>query len=117
MAEVWWLLLAAFFSTAGMAWLALSMDVHWRQAVGNKAGNRGTSAGVYRILGGSGLALSLGCTLLADHPSMAVLVWFMLLAASAFCVAMLVTWRPQWLLWLAIGSRPAAVKAPLTTSG
>lgn len=86
-----------------MAWLALSQDVHWQQAVGGKPGSDNSlRASVYRLLGGSGLGISLLFTLLADHPTMAALVWFMLSAASAFLVAMLFTWRARWLRWFAI---------------
>lgn len=99
MAEGVWLALAAVFAISGMGWLALSMDVHWRQALRSKPGH---NSGLYRILGGAGLVLSLCFSLLADHPSMAALVWFMLMAAAAFFIAMLLSWRPQWLRWLAI---------------
>ena len=47
------------------------------------------------------LALSLGLCLQADHPSMAALVWLMLLAGAAAAIAAMLSWRPRWLkaLW------------------
>ena len=42
-------------------------------------------------------ALCLG----ADHATMAVLVWFMALAGAALAVAFTLSWRPQWLRFLA----------------
>jgi len=40
---------------------------------------------------------------MADRPSMAALVWIMLMAGSAVAVALTLSWRPRWLRALAIG--------------
>lgn len=83
----------------GMAWLALAMDVHWRQVRGEEplsAAARRT----LRAMGGLALALALALCLLADHASMAALVWVMALTASALLVAFTLAWRPRWLSWL-----------------
>jgi hypothetical protein len=88
---------AAIANLAGFAWLALAMDVHWAQVHGLRA--RATPARL-RMAGGAALALSFGLCLGADHPSMAVLVWFMLLAGSAVAIAMTLSTRPRWLRWL-----------------
>lgn len=90
------LLLAAALccSVIGLAWLALTLEPHWRQVRGSQP----RSAAVVktlRILGSLGLAASLALCLLADHPSMAALVWVMALAVAALVVAFTFTWRPR----------------------
>jgi hypothetical protein len=103
MAEPWMLLAGAAMATLiGFGWLALGMDVHWAQVHGARppaARHR------LRLLGAAALALSLALCLAADHPSMAVLVWFMLLAGSAVAIAMTLSAQPQWLRWLWPGRR------------
>jgi len=77
----------------GVGWLALSMSQHWQQV-------RDTSlpqAKVLRALAAVALSTSLLLCLWVEHPSIAVLVWVMVVSASAFLVAMLLTWRPRWL--------------------
>ena len=95
-----WLLVGVFCSLGGVAWLALAMDVHWKQARGSDAEpGRGTALGL-RALGAVALLLSLLACLRADHATMAVLVWVMLLAAASLAVALLLAWRPRWLACL-----------------
>lgn len=96
MVESLLLLLALLSCVCGMAWLALAMDVHWRQVV-----TAGTPAsGMLRLAGVVALLVSLGLCLLADHPSIAVLVWVMAMAGAAPGVALVLAWRPQWLKYL-----------------
>lgn len=84
---------------AGMGWLALAMEAHWAQV---RAGHRPpATVRRLRVQGALGLAVSLALCLRADHPSMAALVWVMLLAAAALAVALTLTWKPRWLLVLA----------------
>ncbi|WP_457332067.1 DUF3325 family protein [Rhizobacter sp. P5_C2] len=88
---------ALLCSAGGIAWLALAMEVHWQQARGTAAGpGRRTAIGL-RALGGVALAVSFGVCLLADHATMAVLVWVMSLGAAALLVALTLAWRPSWL--------------------
>lgn len=98
MTESAWMLhaAAALMSVAGFAWLALAMDVHWRQVHGDRA-RAGAVKPVLRVLGMAGLAASALLCALADRPSMAVLVWLMLLAGSAPLVALTLAWRPRLL--------------------
>lgn len=93
------LLLAAIASVAGFTWLALAMDVHWQQVQG--AAGSAPSQRMLRLLGAAGLAVSAVFCFLADRPSMAALVWVMLMATAAALVAMTLAWRPQVLrvLW------------------
>lgn len=93
------LLTAALLAcTAGMGWLALAMEVHWGQ-VRHEAPHG--NAVRLRVLGALGLIAGLALCLLADHASMAVLVWVMALAAGALAIALMLAWRPRWLRILA----------------
>lgn len=99
-----WLLVAATIACiSGLAWLALAMDVHWKQVRTDVPGV-GT-AKVLRILGSLALLISLFLCLATAHASMASLVWVMLLAASALIVAFTLTWRPRLFAWLIIWVR------------
>jgi hypothetical protein len=91
-------------SAAGLGWLALSMDVHWRQVRGTRRLSRGLRA-MLRVLGASAIAASFALCFAADHVSMAPLVWVMTLAAGgALIVALTLAWRPGLLrplvVWL-----------------
>ena len=97
MFEALLLSLAALSAFAGMAWLALSMEVHWQQVAGTKRALPRARRNGLRLAGALGLLASLALSLAADHASMAALVWVMLLALSAFVVAMLLSWRPRLL--------------------
>lgn len=78
----------------GFAWLALGMESHWRQVRGNQLLSK-QKVLVLRTLGSLALLASLVVCLVADHPSMAVLVWVMVLAVAALVVAFTFTWRPR----------------------
>lgn len=92
-------LAAAAAAIIGFGWLALAMDTHWEQAHGDRP-QPATAVGLLRVMGAVALAASLALCLGADHVSMAVLVWLMLLAAAVLTVAMTLSWRPQWLRFL-----------------
>jgi hypothetical protein len=91
-----WLLTAYAGCVFGMAWLATSMEPHWRQLHG-AAPLRAREAAVLRVLGALSLSGALGACLRADHASMAALVWVLLLAAAALTVAFVLAWRPRCL--------------------
>lgn len=103
MAEAVVLTAAVLCSTAGMAWLAVAMKPHWKQVRGSSPMSAHTAV-TLRVLGGSSLAAALVLCWLADHPSMAPLVFVMTLTASALVVAFTLAWRPRLLsvlvLWL-----------------
>lgn len=92
-------LAAAAAAILGFGWLALAMDTHWEQAHGDRP-QPALAVRVMRVMGTVALAASLALCLSADHASMAVLVWLMLLAAAVLTVAMTLSWRPQWLRYL-----------------
>lgn len=92
---VFMLTVAWFATTLGMAFLALAMDIHWEQVQGDAL-----APPVQRLLRATCalmLLVSLALCVAVDHATMAVLVWVMLLAPAAACVAMTLAWRPQWL--------------------
>jgi hypothetical protein len=96
------LLTAAFVcAVCGMAWLALAMKPHWAQVQSERA-HTATVARRLRVAGAVALLLSLAASLGADHPSMAVLVWVMLLSVSAVIVAMTLAYWPRCFLWLSL---------------
>jgi len=94
------LLVAMLACATGFGWLALAMAGHWRQVVGTSSCPP-TVARRLRVLAGAALSLSLALCLMVDHPSMAALVWIMMLTASALSVAFTLTWRPGLLAVLA----------------
>lgn len=97
MLEPWILLIfAVLMGLAGFVWLALAMDIHWKKV---QAGHNNSIHPVkaLRIMGWAGLSLSAVLCFMADRPSMAVLVWIMLLAATAPSVGMMLSWRPRLL--------------------
>lgn len=89
------MLAAALLSSgAGLGWLALAMDVHWRQVRTGTPLTR-LKAVVLRSLGVSALAISLVLCLAADHATMAALVWVMSIAGGALAIALTLAWRPR----------------------
>ncbi|UCU94255.1 DUF3325 domain-containing protein [Hydrogenophaga taeniospiralis] len=103
MAELSWLIAATALALSGMAWLALPMEVHWGQVMHRPPTQAPRTRQLLRGLGALALLLSLLACLMADRPSMAALVWIMLMAGSAVAVALTLSWRPRWLRALAIG--------------
>lgn len=86
---------ALLSSVVGMGWLALSMPVHARQVWGGVPTS--TASRVLRWMGVAGLAAALGLCLIADHASMAVLVWAMASTGASLLVAFTLSWHPHWL--------------------
>jgi hypothetical protein len=91
------MLFAAVATNAlGLAWLALAMDAHWQQVRGPQRPPSNTVR-VLRVLGTLAIVLSLILCFVADHASMAPLVWVMALAGGALLVALILAWRPRLL--------------------
>lgn len=102
-----WLILASALTVLAMAWFALALPSHWRQV-------RGLSDQPHRLrlrlCAWITLALSASACLRADHASMAILVWVLLIAVAAVVVGMTLSYRPGWLALLAIGPFRASRK-------
>ncbi|MBB6563395.1 hypothetical protein HNP48_006115 [Acidovorax soli] len=100
---------ALLANVTGLAWLALSMDVHWEQVRGPAPLTRGTVV-LLRWLGAAVVVASLAVCLSVDHGSMASLVWFMVLAGSALTIALTLAWKPRLLAplvaWVPATSSP-----------
>lgn len=96
MADGIFLLAAGAAALLSFCWLALAMQVHWEQVHGTGAPSR-ISRTALRTLGAFGL---IGCGALcfvADRPSMALLLWVMLMAFGATAVAFTLAWKPSLL--------------------
>jgi len=111
--ESLWLAVSILVSVIGMGWFALAIKAHWQQVFG--ADLRPSTRRALRLLGAVALALSLAACFIADHPSMAPLVWFMGLAGSALLIAFALAWRPQLLAVLVLRrANPAAARSRST---
>ena len=101
MAESLLLTLGGISSFLGMGWLALSISAHWQQVWATAL----PPVKMLRVLAVLALSASLLLCLWGDHPSIAVLVWAMVVSGSALSVAILLSWRPRWLrplvVWIA----------------
>lgn len=92
--------LALLASTLGFALLALTMPRHWTQVTGGEP----LIAARIRVLRAAGfcaLAISLVLALTTNGPSFGSALWVLDLTISATAVALILTWRPQWLRPLA----------------
>lgn len=93
------LVLALLAAVGGMGLFALSFEAHWRPALAPRPFPSAHRFSLRR----AGVALLLGALVachLADHPSLAWLVWFMLLALAQVLVALVLAFRPRSLGWL-----------------
>jgi uncharacterized protein DUF3325 len=94
-------------NVTGFAWLATAMDVHWQQVRESQQLSGGMIV-LLRVLGVCALVLSLLLCLLADHVTMAPLVWVMSLTAAALIVAFTLAWRPRLLrpfvIWVPVAN-------------
>lgn len=96
---------ALLSSVCGMAWFALGMKVHWQQVRGDDSESSAATTRVLRALGFAALLLSFVLCFTADHPSIAVLVWVMSIAAAALTITFTLSWRPRLLAWLVVWAR------------
>ncbi len=88
------LLMALLATFAASGCLALAMEPHWRQMFGARLQPQSAPI-VLRIVGAALLLASLLLCLRVDHPTMAGLVFVMLLAVCAVAVAMLLAFK-RW---------------------
>jgi Protein of unknown function (DUF3325) len=100
MTEVLCLLVAVITAVLGMGWLALGYKVHWRQVFPDNDSQSDSLR--LKVFGYGFLLLSALSCLMADHPSMAVLVWVMLQTLAAMTIAMMLGHRPSALRWICL---------------
>lgn len=98
MTEAMWLIVAVITALLSMGWLALAYETHWQQVFTDSKTQ--PSKRRLKLTGCVFIVLSALCCLMADHPSMAVLVWVMLLALAAMTVAMILSHKPRLLRFL-----------------
>lgn len=103
MADALFLIAAFACSVGGMASFALAYQVHWKQAGGQGALSRAAATHLC-VRGAIALALSLVSCLVADHVTMAALVWVMLNCLAAVLLALTLAYRPRSLRVLLVGS-------------
>lgn len=102
---------AVLLNIAGFAWLALAMDVHWKQVRGSATPPQGRRTPL-RLAAGAAFLISLLLCNLSDHATIAALVWVMALTAGALLVAFTLTWRPELLRPLSwLGGRAPDARA------
>lgn len=92
MSEAAYLWLASVSCFLGLSALALAMKTHWQQVF--VLPFTPVKQGGLRVVGVTAIALSAFFCGRADHPSMAVLVWIMLLPLTAVVVALLLNYWP-----------------------
>ena len=90
--ETLWLISAIIITGMAMGWMALSKPTHWKQVEKNAP-----AVTRLRVAGWIALLLSAICSLKADHASMAVLVWLMLISAASISTGMVLSMKPSWL--------------------
>ncbi|MEO0566537.1 MAG: DUF3325 domain-containing protein [Pseudomonadota bacterium] len=94
------LLIFAFLSALlGCVLLAVTQIRHWKTLFGPRA--EPGHVRVARTMGWSLIAMSLVLCVLRDGASFGALLWPLTLAVAAFCTAMMLAYRPQWLKPLA----------------
>lgn len=76
---------------AGWGGIALAMEPHWQQVRGMQP-LPGSAALLLRTVGVTSILGALLLCLLADHPSMAALVWVLTLTAAAVTVTFTLAW-------------------------
>jgi hypothetical protein len=94
MPDALYLTVAALCCFLGMAWLALAMDVHWAQVKQIPLANSCPPKVTLKVLGCTALSVSLVLCLMADRPSIAGLVWIMLMIGSAVALAFALAKKP-----------------------
>ncbi len=94
MPDTLWFLFATICSLLAMGWLALAMPAHWQQVFDDTI-KHAPNASLMRALAIGMLFLSAYCCLQADHFSMAILVWVLLLVGSGMTTGMILSYMPH----------------------
>ncbi len=95
-----WLAVAALAGFFGLCWISLSMLNHWAQVF--PLDKRKPHPARLRSLGALMVLISVISCFRADHPSMAILVWVTMMPVASLAVALLLSYRPAFLRFLAL---------------
>ena len=90
------MLITLLLNLLGFALLALSQSHHRERVYGQNS----TPALVHprqRAIGFIAIFLGLGTSIASQGASFGILLWVLLMSASAFAVALTLTWHPRWL--------------------
>lgn len=102
-----WMVLtvAGAVGVVSFAWLALAMEGHWQQVHGGSGPSQAAQA-LLRVLAVFGIIVSGVLCFVADRPSMAALLWIMLMVFAAVSIALTLAWKPALLrfAWPKAGS-------------
>ena len=99
MREALWLLAGFASAWLGFALLALSQERHFERVYESNwpaAHNQRAQRAIAFIAIGSSLA----CCVASQGASFGSLLWALAITAAALAVALMLTWRPQWLRWM-----------------
>jgi hypothetical protein len=97
MLEAACMLLAAALLATGFALLAWSQERHCETLFGSAADLHPRRVRRLRALGAASIAAALPVCIGAEGAGFGSLLWVVLMGACAMAIALLLTWRPQWL--------------------
>ena len=100
MSDVAMLLAGLAGSCLGFALLALSQNRHWHRITGQPRPS--TAVKVLRSVGYGLFGIALAIAIARDGASFGTILWAMTLSTSAGVVALVLTWRPTWLRYIAM---------------
>jgi hypothetical protein len=115
MREVLFTLAACILAVWGFALLALSQQRHLERVFeSNRPPSHNRRA--QTAIGFIAIGLSLPACIASQGASFGSLLWVLLLSAAALAVALMLTWRPQWLRPLAGAARTVFQRLSVSTS-
>ena len=85
----------------GLAFLSLLIERHWK-GVSGSGSLKYKRIALTKCLGYLLLGTSLAMTLYFSEASLGVILWISLLAVCGISLAMILAWRSQWLLPIAL---------------
>lgn len=106
MREALWLLAGFACAWLGFALLALSQERHFAR-VYRSNGPVAYKQRPQRVIGFMAIGISLVCSIASQGASFGSLLWVLAIIAAALAVALLLTWRPQWLRWMPAQGQPS----------
>ena len=109
------MLAACILTLLGFALLALSQERHLER-IFRESSHPAHTIRAQRATGFIAVSLSLPACIASQGASFGSLLWVLLLPAAALAVALMLTWRPQWLRPLAQAARTVFQRPSVSTS-